>query len=180
MPIKITYFVHSTTKDNEKRLATGWSPGELSDLGLNQADQLKEIVSQEDFDLVFSSDLKRAIDTSEIAFANFPRFIDKRLREIDFGELEKTDKKQIETRLGQYVENAFPKGESFKEVEVRIQAFLNYLLETQQDKHIAIVAHQASQLALNVLLKGKTWLEAINEDWRKTKSWQPGWQYELQ
>jgi len=28
-----------------------------------------------------------------------------------------------------------------------------------------------------VLLKGKTWEQAIDEDWRKKKAWQPGWEY---
>lgn len=27
MPLKITYFVHGTTTDNEQGLATGWLPG---------------------------------------------------------------------------------------------------------------------------------------------------------
>lgn len=27
MPVKITYFVHGTTIDNENDLATGWQPG---------------------------------------------------------------------------------------------------------------------------------------------------------
>ena len=44
---------------------------------------------------------------------------------------------------------------------------------------MAIVAHKAPQLALDVLLKGKTWKEAFAEDWRKTKSWKPGWEYEI-
>ncbi|KKQ27796.1 MAG: hypothetical protein US42_C0005G0021 [Candidatus Magasanikbacteria bacterium GW2011_GWC2_37_14] len=46
-----------------------------------------------------------------------------------------------------------------------------------QNKHIAIVAHQAPQLALDVILSGKTWEQAIDEDWRKQKAWQPGWGY---
>jgi hypothetical protein len=25
----------------------------------------------------------------------------------------------------------------------------------------------------------KTWDEAITTDWRKTKAWQPGWEYEV-
>ena len=37
MPIKITYFVHGTTTDNEQDLATGHAPGELSELGKQQA-----------------------------------------------------------------------------------------------------------------------------------------------
>ena len=37
MAVKITYFVHVTTTDNEQDLATGWLPGELSELGVKQA-----------------------------------------------------------------------------------------------------------------------------------------------
>lgn len=31
--IKITYFVHGTTTDNEKHIVTGWAQGKLSKLG---------------------------------------------------------------------------------------------------------------------------------------------------
>ena len=63
------------------------------------------------------------------------------------------------------------------DVEKRIKDFCDYLLENYNNKHIAIVAHKAPQLAIQVLTEGKTWEEAINQDWRKTKSWQPGWEY---
>jgi hypothetical protein len=33
---------------------------------------------------------------------------------------------------------------------------------------------------LEVIIKGKSWQEAFAEDWRKTKQWQPGWDYVLQ
>ena len=39
------------------------------------------------------------------------------------------------------------------------------------------MAHKAPQFAFQVLTQGKTWEQAIEEDWRKTKSWQPGWEY---
>ena len=42
MPVQITYFVHSTTTDNELDLATGWLPGELSQRGKEQAKQLED------------------------------------------------------------------------------------------------------------------------------------------
>jgi len=54
------------------------------------------------------------------------------------------------------------------------------LKENYDGKHIAIVAHKAPQLAFQVITEGKTWEEAIKEDWRKTKNWQPGWTYKLQ
>lgn len=63
------------------------------------------------------------------------------------------------------------------DVEKRIEDFCNYLLENYNGKHIVIVAHKAPQLAFQVLTQGKTWEEAINQDWRKTKSWRPGLEY---
>jgi alpha-ribazole phosphatase/probable phosphoglycerate mutase len=55
--------------------------------------------------------------------------------------------------------------------------FLEYLKDNYQGKNVAIVSHRAPQLALDVILKGKTWEQAINEDWRKVGEWQAGWIY---
>jgi hypothetical protein len=41
------------------------------------------------------------------------------------------------------------------------------------------MAHKAPQLALEVILNGKTWEQAIREDWHNQKAWQPGWIYNL-
>ena len=57
--------------------------------------------------------------------------------------------------------------------------FLSFLKAEYDATHIAIVAHQAPQLALDVLIHGKTWQQAIDEDWRKVKAWKPGWEYQL-
>ena len=46
-------------------------------------------------------------------------------------------------------------------------------------KTVAIVAHRAPQLAFEVLTKKITWEEALEKDWRKTKAWQPGWEYKI-
>ena len=60
-----------------------------------------------------------------------------------------------------------------------MSSFLDYLKEVYSGKTVAIVAHRAPQLALEVLTKSLTWEEAIANDWRKSKSWQPGWQYTI-
>jgi len=73
----------------------------------------------------------------------------------------------------------FPDGESYEDVKKRIADFLESVKKNCAGKRVAIVAHKAPQLALDVLLKNKTWEEAFAEDWRKTKSWQPGWEYIL-
>ena len=64
-----------------------------------------------------------------------------------------------------------------KDVEKRLRDFCKYLLDNYNNKTIALVAHKSPQLALEVITKNITWKEAIDNDWRKTKSWQPGWEY---
>ena len=179
MPIKITYFVHGTTTDNEKNLCTGWAPGELSDLGVEQSKQLGQLMADKNFDALFCSDLKRAIESAELGFSNkYKPTQDKRLRECDYGDFTQGSEKEVNYK--KYIDTTFPNGESLKDVEKRINNFLNFLKEKYQGKHIAILAHKAPQLALEVLLNNKTWERAIDEDWRNTKSWQPGWEYIIQ
>ncbi len=64
----LTYFVHGTTTDNEKGIATGWAPGELSELGRKQALELRELTQGEEFAVVYCSDLQRAVDFAHLAF----------------------------------------------------------------------------------------------------------------
>lgn len=42
------------------------------------------------------------------------------------------------------------------------------------------IAEQPPQLALYVILGGKTWPEAIATNWREVGSWQPGWVYDTE
>ena len=57
--------------------------------------------------------------------------------------------------------------------------FLTGLRLAYEGGRVAIVAYQAPQLALDVLLKGKTWQLAFAEDWRHSGAWQAGWLYVL-
>lgn len=178
--MKITYFVHSITEDNEKGRVTGWMQGKLSEEGTRRAAGLQADLSKRDFDAVFCSDLERAIQSTELFFdGKLPVFIDWRLRECNYG---KYDGKQAEEfkkdREQEYISKPYPSGESYRDVEIRIKSFLDDL-KLLKYSHVAIVAHQAPQLALDVLLKKVTWEEAISKDWRKSKSWQPGWLYSV-
>ena len=178
MSIKITYFVHGTTTDNEKDLCTGWMPGQLSELGVEQAKNLGKIVANKKFDAFFCSDLKRAFNSAQLGFGDKYKIIkDKRLRECNYGDFNRTAEEKIDYK--KYIDMPFPNGENLKDVGKRIQDFLNFLKGSYNNKHIAILSHKAPQLALEVLLKGKTWEQAIRQDWRNTKSWQPGWEYEI-
>ncbi len=175
MAVKITYFVHGTTTDNEQHIGTGWNPGELSELGTQQAKELGKLVAHKKFDVVFTSDLKRAVDSANLGFKEkYPIVIDERLRECNYGDW---NGKKKNWKIIDYIDKCYPNGENYRDVEKRIADFLHFIKEKYDGKHVAIVCHQAPQLALDVLLKGKTWEEAIKEDWRKKGAWQPGWEY---
>jgi len=178
MVVKITYFVHGTTTDNVKDLVTGWAPGELSELGIKQSKELGILIADKNFDVVFCSDLKRALDSANLAFGDKYRIIqDKRLREANYGDFTGNLASKFKSKMVEHIDKPFPNGESYEDVGKRIADFLEFLKENYSGKDVAIVAHHAPQLALEVLINKKTWVQAIAEDWRYRKAWRPGWEY---
>lgn len=175
--IEIKYFVHATTVDNMAKRSTGWLQGELSEKGIAQAHALAETIKDEYFDVVFCSDLKRAIHSAKINFAGRDIEIipDSRIRECNYGDLDGKDSSLV--KYEEHINEPFPNGESMQDVEKRIREFVEFLKVDYDGKTVAIVAHKAPQLALNVILNGQTWEDAISSDWRKTGAWQPGWNY---
>jgi broad specificity phosphatase PhoE len=132
------------------------------------------------FDAVFTSDLKRAVTSAEITWGDmYPRFADSRLRECNYGDLNGHDSELVEPLQEESITAPMPSGESYEDVKNRVSDFLDDVRQKYDGKHIAIVAHKAPQLALDVIIKGMTWEEAFANDWRKTKSWKPGWEYTL-
>lgn len=179
MKVKIIYFVHGTTTDNLEHKSTGWIPGELSEKGIKQSIDLKNQINIDDIDLVISSDLKRAIDSAEYTFKGIKELLaDERIRECNYGDFNGLDSSLV--KYEDHIDVPFSNGESLKDVEKRVRDFCKFLLENYNGKTIALVAHKAPQLALEVITKNITWEEAIDKDWRKTKAWQPGWVYEIE
>lgn len=178
--VTITYFVHGTTTDNEREISSGWSDVELSPLGIRQSIELKDILWDKHFDAVFCSDLKRAVHSAELTFGDSTQIIqDERLRECNYGKYNAGASDIVEPLQELSITERFPDGESYTDVKMRIASFLDDLKKNFSGKSVAIVAHKAPQLALDVLIAGKTWEQAFVDDWRKKKAWQPGWEYLL-
>ena len=174
--MEITYFVHGTTYDNAESKCSGWKQVELNELGKQQAINLGKNTNY-NFDIIFTSDLIRAIESANLAWPETKKIVDKRLRECNYGDFDGKDKQLV--KYNNHIEEAFPNGESLKDVEKRIREFLEYLKLNYSKYNIGIVAHRATQLAIEVITKNISWEEAIQNDWRKTKSWKPGWKYTI-
>ena len=178
MSVKITYFVHGTTTDNAKNFSSGWANVELSELGVQQSIKLSDQIKNKQFDVVFCSDLKRAVHSAKLTFEcrvkkdNLKIIQDKRLRECNYGKFNSNPSAIVEPMQEKHIKTRFPEGESYEDVQKRVGEFLNFLKQNYEGKSVAIVAHKAPQLALEVLVKRKSWKQAFKEDWRKRKAWQ--------
>lgn len=175
MAVKIKYFVHGTTYDNASGRCSGWKQVELNELGKQQAIKLGQTTQKLQFDIIFTSDLARAIDSANLAWPNCKNIQDSRLRECNYGDYDGESKEYV--IYEKHITEKFPNGESLVDVENRVKEFLEDIKTKYQGKTIAIVSHRAPQLAIEVITKNITWEQAIENDWRKTKSWQPGWDY---
>lgn len=175
MSVKIIYFVHGTTEDNSAKLCSGWKQAKLNELGIKQAIELGKTTNYK-FDALFTSDLVRAIDSANLAWPEYEKIQDQRLRECNYGLLDGGPKNKV--IYEEHIKEAFPEGEALEDVEKRIKEFLDFLKEKYDGKTVGIVAHRAPQLAIEVITKDITWKEAIENDWRKSGDWQPGWEYE--
>lgn len=180
MSVAITYFPHGTTTDNEEGIASGWNDTVLSALGTKQSIELRDCIKGKKFDVVFCSDLKRAQDSARLTFEGLAQIIpDKRLRECNYGEYNARPSSVVEPMGEKMITERFPGGESYDGVRTRIANFLEFLKNNYDGKNVAIVSHKVPQLALEVLLNHKSWERALTDDWRRTKAWQPGWEYRL-
>lgn len=175
--ITIWFEPHATSIDNEAGLASGWNDIDLSDLGREQTLQPVERSRDRGIEVVFSSDLQRAIKTGAPTAKELrvPLFVDERLRECDYGNLTQHPKTEIDSLKSKSIDSSFPGGESYQDCMNRMKDFLDYLKQNFDGKTVMIVGHRATQYGLDHHINGKSILECVTDPW----AYQPGWKYEL-
>ncbi|MDQ2651836.1 MAG: histidine phosphatase family protein [Chloroflexota bacterium] len=177
MAVEIIYETHQTSTDNEAGIATGWLPGELSALGRAQALELAERRRHDDIAAVFTSDLRRAMETAEIAFGatEIPLFQDVRLRECNYGDLNGAPVARVEAARASRITMPFPGGQSYEDVVRATEAFLGDLVSDWDGCRVLLIAHSANLWALQVLLGGGRLEDLVVAPF----NWQPGWFFRL-
>jgi broad specificity phosphatase PhoE len=175
--VRVVYETHATSTDNEANIATGWLPGELSATGVEDARERGARRRDDGLDLVLSSDLRRAVQTVEIAFAGapVPWRTDVRLREVDYGALNGAAVDVIHRQRRERVDNAFPGGQSYREVCDGLRELLAELRRDHEGQRVLLVGHAATRFALDHLLTGRPLETAVEAPF----DWQPGWEYVL-
>ena len=82
---------HGQTELNKRKLLQGRSDFPLDAEGIEQTRRAAKLLSNIRFDRVYSSPLRRAVQTAEIVAPYVDALIDERLTEMDYGPYEGTD-----------------------------------------------------------------------------------------
>jgi broad specificity phosphatase PhoE len=177
MSVEIVFETHSTSHDNERGLAAGWAPVALSDEGRRQAAELGRRRRADGIDAVFASDLARAVETARIAFADGgpPLFLDWRLRECDYGDLNGAPAGLVHGQRLERLDEPYPNGESWRQAVNRVDRFLTEAADLWSGRRILVIGHLATRFAIERRADVGP-LEALLV---APFAWQPGWDYRL-
>jgi 2,3-bisphosphoglycerate-dependent phosphoglycerate mutase len=156
-------------------VATGWLPGRLSRRGHAAAAALGERRREDGITVVLTSDLRRAVETADIAMlgTGIPVLHDWRLRECDYGELNGAPTAVVHGDRRRYLYEPYPGGESWRQAVTRASGVLADLASRWSGARVLIVGHVATRLALDEVLLGRPLEETLTTDF----AWQPGWEY---
>ena len=134
----ILYLIrHGETVDNSNKIMQGQTQGELNEKGINQARMVSKNLTEEHFDAIISSDLKRSYDTASIIAE--PHFLTvvttPLLRERDWGGF-----------TGRYIPDLknepWPDDiESLEMLKSRASEFLDFVRTTFPDQKVLDVGH---------------------------------------
>lgn len=135
---------HGETDANAAGTIQGWLNTDLNEHGKLQA---HEAAAQfdEDIDVIYSSDLKRAIQTADEfrrKYPNVPYFEDERLRERNFGDATgyHRDKHDWEIFWASSNTVSIPNAETLDEYNTRVQSFIETLRASGFSK-VLLVTH---------------------------------------
>lgn len=169
----VVFETHSASEHNEAGIATGWLGGALSATGRAQAVELGERRRNDGIEVVFASDLWRAVETAAITFdgSAIPLRVDWRLRECDYGELNGMPRALLDEQRVERIAEPWPGGESWRDAVARVSSFLDEV----HGERVLVIGHVATRWALEHRVHGRSLEELAAEEF----DWRPGWEYDL-
>ncbi len=167
---------HGQSEWNKLNLFTGFKNIELSEQGIDEANKAGQNFKNLNikFDIVFTSELKRAQDTAKIILKNLDQWdhlygegkiiSDIKLNERDYGDLTGLNKKETADKFGEEQVHKWrrgysdqpPNGESLEDVVRRVEIYfeesINPAIQSADNNNILIAAHGNSLRALLIVM----------------------------
>ena len=167
---------HGQSEWNKLNLFTGFKNIELSEQGIDEANKAGQNFKNLNikFDIVFTSELKRAQETAKIILKNLNQWdhlyeegkikTDINLNERDYGDLTGLNKKETADKFGEEQVHKWrrgysdqpPNGESLEDVVRRVKIYfeesINPAIQSADNNNILIAAHGNSLRALLIVM----------------------------
>ena len=167
---------HGQSEWNKLNLCTGFKNIELSEQGIDEANKAGQNFKNFNikFDIVFTSELKRAQETAKIILKNLDQWdhlysegkiiTDIKLNERDYGDLTGLNKKETADKFGEEQVHKWrrgysdqpPNGESLEDVVRRVKIYfeesINPAIQSADNNNILIAAHGNSLRALLIVM----------------------------
>jgi len=158
MTTEIYLVRHGQSIHNQRQTIAGQLDSELTPLGFEDARSVAAALGRRDFDVVYCSDSLRARQTAETIMQalqfSCPVRYSPLIRELNYGRF--TEKTVVETfqvlNYRRFPDQRYPDGESFCDMQSRVQQFLSQLLEESAGQRILVAAHAGSIRVLAMLL----------------------------
>jgi len=149
MATQLVLIRHGVTEWNKDMRYCGYKDVSLNTQGKAHAMRLRNALKSFEFDRVYSSDRKRALQTGRIIFNGAKIIKIGALREINFGVLEGLTHEEIMKKyadaykkwLKDPFKNRIPGAEPMSAFKKRIQAVIKGIIRLNHDKTVAIVCH---------------------------------------
>ena len=174
---EVVFETHSWSEDNDSGTASGWNHSRLSSMGRKLAGELGDRRRDDRLAAVVTSDLRRAAETAEIAFAgsSVPVLSDWRLRECNYGQRNGMPAAELQVNKAVYLDQPYPEGESWRQAVQRCALVLDDIVRYWEDRRVLIIGHVATRWALDHVVNGVPLEVLLRSDF----DWQLGWEYQL-
>ncbi|NJD03904.1 MAG: histidine phosphatase family protein [Ruminiclostridium sp.] len=173
--IRLIIVRHAEAEGNYKRLFHGWSDGEITEKGHIQAARVAERLKDFKIDVLYSSSLKRTLQTAGYIskVKNLPIIRTDKLKEINGGDWEGQPWDILPQKWPEEYKtwentphlHRMPNGETMKEFLNRLIEEIKHIISMNKGKHVCIVTHGTAIKALLSFFKSCELEEMFNVKW---------------
>ena len=175
MKTRLMFVRHAEAEGNKTRRFHGWTDSGITEKGHLQAKRVAERLVSMDVDVIYSSSLKRTMQTaSYISEAlNLPVISSDMLKEINGGDWEDVPWEELQERWpdeyevweNRPYEHRMPNGESMDEFQNRLINEVMRIIRLNEGRSILVVTHGTAIRAMLCHFRDCTLEEMINVAW---------------
>lgn len=135
---------HGRVPSNDKKIVGGRTDEELTEVGVKQAESVRDKLQDVNFDAIFSSNVRRAVQTADIInIHGLDINLDERLAEREPGSMLGKSRKDIDKAIWNSLSlDRTPEGaETLKTGLIRTKSILDEIHNKYQGRKVLIVTH---------------------------------------